>query len=103
MLELITLLLPLLGDFASGANAAMIGKIITALVAALPSIIQEVKDVGPTIKNLIASLRGNPASTPEQLDQLDAIEKPIDDAFDAAAKAATDEDAAAANPQPPVT
>ena len=98
MLSLVTALLPLLANFAGGANASIVTQIISALVAALPSIIQEVSDLGPTVKNLIATLRGNPAITSDQLDQLDTIEKPIDDAFDAAATAAAAEDAAASKP-----
>ena len=95
MLEIVTALLPLLSEVAGGAGTSLTAKIIGALIAAMPSIIQEVKDLAPTVKNIIATLRGNPATTPEQLDQLDAIEKPIDEAFNAALAAAEAEDAAA--------
>jgi hypothetical protein len=93
---IITAILALLTEIAPAVStASVVAKIIANLVALLPAIVQEAKDLAPTVKNIIATLRGNAATTPEQLDQLDAIEAPIDAAFDAAATAALAEDAAA--------
>lgn len=73
-----------------------ISKVITALIDLIPAIVQEVSDLLPIVKNIIATMRGSSVVTADQLDQLDTLEKQIDDAFDAAAaKAAQEEDAAA--------
>ncbi len=77
------------------AAASGIAKIISALEALIPAVIQEAKDLAPNVKHVIATLRGNPAIPADQIDQLDAIEAPLDAAFDTAANAATAEDEAA--------
>ena len=91
VLALITALLPQLG--VTGANADLIGKIIAALVALIPTVIQEAKDLLPAVKNIIAALSANPATTADQLAALDALDAQVDAAFEAAAAAATAEDA----------
>lgn len=91
--------LALLSDIAPGlAAASSIAKVIDALVALIPAVIQYAKDLYPTIKNVIATLRGNAAITSEQMDQLDAIEAKADADFDAAVAAAEAEDKAASTP-----
>lgn len=89
VLSLIAALLP------AGANAALIEKIIEALVALIPIIMQEYKDLLPIVKNIIVAVKGDPATTAEQLDALDAMEAQLDADYEAAAAAAAAEDAAA--------
>ena len=95
-LALITQLLPYLSTAqAAIGGASTIAKIISMLEALVPAIIQEAKDLYPTIKHIIETMRGSSVITKEQLDQLDVIEAKIDSDFDAAVAAAKAEDDAA--------
>jgi hypothetical protein len=89
VLSLIAALLP------AGANAALIEKIIEALVALIPIIVQEYKDLVPIVQNIIVAVKGDPATTEAQLDALDAMEAQLDADYESAAAAAAAEDAAA--------
>lgn len=82
ILALVEQLLPLI---TSAGNATLIGSIITAMEQILPLVVQEVETVAPAIKNIIGALSANPATTADQLTQLQALDKQVDDAFDAAA------------------
>jgi hypothetical protein len=82
VLAMIEALLPAL---TSTANATAIGSIITALTNMLPFIIQEVESLVTPVKNIIAALSANPATTAAQLATLQTLDKQVDDAFDAAA------------------
>lgn len=53
------------------------------------------EDIAPNITATFEILRNKGATTPEQLAQMDAIEKVLDDAYDAASAAAKAEDDAA--------
>jgi hypothetical protein len=86
VLAMITSLLPLV---TSAATATQIGSIVAALTNMLPFIIQEVEALVVPVKNIIAALSANPATETDQLAQLQALDKQVDDAFEAAA-AATD-------------
>lgn len=92
-IALITQILPYLGAGAQFAGTA--GKIVSLLEAIVPPLLQEAKDMVPTVKNIIRVLRGSSQITKADLDALDAIEATVDQAFDAAASAALAEDAAA--------
>lgn len=92
VLSLIAALLPV------GANAALIEKIIEALVALEPMIVAEYQDLVPVVKNIIVALRSDPSTTASQLDALDAFEARLDGAYEAAASAAAAEDAAGGAP-----
>jgi len=81
ILAMIEQLLPLI---TSTANANLIASIINALSGMLPFIIQEVASLVAPVKNIIAALSANPATTQEQLSQLQALDKQVDDAFEAA-------------------
>lgn len=81
---------------AAGPAVSIIAKVIGLLEALAPTVIQEAKDLYPVIKNAIATLRGSPHITKEQLDQLDTIEAKIDADSDAALAQAKIDDAAAA-------
>lgn len=82
VLAMIEALLP---SITSTATAATIGPIITALTNMLPFIIQEVEALVTPVKNIIAALSANPATTAAQLTSLQSLDKQVDDAFDAAA------------------
>ncbi len=88
ILQLIeTVLLPNLNSAGTAA------KIITLLEQVIPVIIQGAQSLVPIVKNIIASLRGSGVVTTDDLDRLDAAEALLDADFDAAADAATAQDA----------
>lgn len=76
-------LLPLL---TSAANATLITSIIETLASIVPFVVQEVETLAPAIKNIIAALSANPATTAEQLATLQTLDAQVDAAFDDAAK-----------------
>jgi hypothetical protein len=86
LLSLISNLLPLL---TSSANANLIGSIIATLEQFLPFIVDEISSLYQPVKNIIAALSANPATTAAQLATLQALDTQADAAFDAAA-ASTD-------------
>ena len=86
LLSLISNLLPLL---TSSANANLIGSIISTLEQFLPFIVDEISSLYAPVKNIIAALSANPATTAAQLATLQALDTQADAAFDAAA-ASTD-------------
>lgn len=75
-----------------GGSSAIITEVISALTTLIPVVIQEAQDLLPMVKSIIATLKGDSAATQAQLDALDALDKQVDDAFDAAAAAAQAED-----------
>jgi len=81
LLALIEQLLPLV----AGSNAVLIDSIISTLSGFLPFIVQEISVLYGPIKNIIAALSANPATTADQLATLQAMDKAVDDAFEAAA------------------
>lgn len=94
MNTILTSLLSLVGNLVpiAGGSTSTVGMIIKTLTEVVPLVIKEYQDVAPFVKNIIAALKNDPAATQKQLDQLDALNKQVDDAFDAAAKAAQEED-----------
>jgi hypothetical protein len=86
LLSLISNLLPLL---TSSANANLIGSIISTLEQFLPFIVDEISSLYQPVKNIIAALSANPATTAAQLATLQALDTQADAAFDVAA-ASTD-------------
>ena len=92
ILALIEQLLPAV---LSASNASLATSIITALTNMMPFIIQEAQALVPPVKNIIAALSANPATTAEQLASLQALDQQADAAFEAIA-AQTDADSAAA-------
>lgn len=87
VLALVTGLLPKLAD------SATISNIIVTLTQLLPIVQQEIADVAPAVKNIIAALSANPAATADQLAALASLDAQVDAAFDKAAA-----DYAAAHP-----
>ncbi len=90
VLVLIEALLPQLGG-----NAAIVSKIISALAALYPLILQEYHDLKPIVANIITALKSDPSTTAAQLDALDKMETQLDADYEVAAAAAAAEDAAA--------
>ena len=82
ILNLIEQLLPAI---LSSTNVTLVDSIINALVGMLPFIIQEVQALATPVKNIIAALSANPATTAEQLAALQALDVQVDQAFEAAA------------------
>lgn len=78
VLAIIQLAVPAIGD------ATAIGAIIAKLVALVPLIEQEARDLLPIVENIITALSANPATDADQLASLRALDKRSDDDFDAA-------------------
>lgn len=81
-------------------TSATVQTIINSLIQIIPVLVKEAQDLVPMVKNIIAALGSNPASTAEQLATLKALDQLTDAAFEAAAAKAIAEDAAA-QPAPP--
>ena len=94
VLSMMTALLPLI---TSSGNATMIESIVATLTNIMPNIIAEAESLIPAVKNIIAALQANPATTDSQLASLQTLDQQADAAFEAAA-ASTDADVAAATP-----
>ena len=63
---------------------SVVVTIISTLETLLPTIVKEVQDVAPLIKNIIDALRSNSIITDEQKAQLDDLEARYDAEFEAA-------------------
>ena len=92
ILSLIEQLLPAI---LSSTEASTVSSVLTVLTNLLPYIVQEVEALYTPVKNIIAALSANPATTAEQLATLQTLDQQVDSAFEAIA-AQTDTDAAAA-------
>lgn len=68
------------------SSSDQIGSIITTLAQLIPVVIKEATDLVTPIKNIIASLSSNPASTLDQLAALAALDVQCDAAFEKAAE-----------------
>ena len=88
ILGLISALVP------SGTNAALVEKIIEALIAIVPVVVKEYQDLVPIVRNIIAALKADPSTTAAQLATLQQLEAGWDADFEAAATAAAAEDGA---------
>lgn len=78
-------------------SSVAVNAAVDAVVALAPVVVKTVPALVASVKGIIETLRGNSVVTQTQLDALDAAEATIDADYDAALKAAKDEDAAAAN------
>lgn len=87
MSSIITAVVALLGQLIPlvGTNSALISTIINTLVAVLPEVVTEVETLIPPIKNIIAALSANPATTEVQMATLQVLDAQADAAFEAAA------------------
>lgn len=80
---------------AIGANSKLIDTIIAALVAIVPYVVQEFKDLKPVVQNIIAALRSDPNATADQLATLSALDAQCDAEFE--------QEAAQVQDDPPTT
>ena len=88
-----TALLSLLTSIASlSSEAGVIAQIIATLIGLIPTLVQEYKDLVGPVKNIIAALSANPATTADQLATLQELDAKVDADFEAAATAAQAED-----------
>ncbi len=93
---LLTTILSILAELAGSASStSMVAKIIAMLVDVIPLLTKEYLALRDPVKNIIAALSTNDAATPEQIAELEALNKKTDDAFEAAVAAAQAEDVAA--------
>jgi len=76
-------------------EASVIAQIVSTLVSLVPTLVQEYKDLVGPVRNIIAALSANPATTADQLATLQALDAKVDADFEAAASAAQAEDGAA--------
>ena len=95
IIALLGQLIPALG---SSSTASLVGQIIAILIQMIPVLVKEYQDLIGPVKNIIAALSANPATTADQLQTLQALDIAMDNAFEAAAAKAQAEDAAPAAP-----
>ncbi len=96
MTGIVTAVLAILQAIApSLSTSATVQTVINALIQIIPVLVKEAQDLVPMVKNIIAALGSNPASTADQLATLKALDQLTDAAFEAAATKALAEDAAA--------
>lgn len=82
---ILTMVEQLLPAITSSTNANVIDAIIKALVGMVPFIVQEIQSLYQPVKNIIAALSANPATTAQQLSDLQALDAQVDAAFETAA------------------
>ena len=81
ILALIQQLLPVL----SGSDATLIASIINVLEKWVPLIITGVEELYQPVKNIIAALSANPATTADQLVTLQSLDAQVEAAFESIA------------------
>jgi hypothetical protein len=97
IISILSLIEQLLPAILSASNASLVTGIITTLTNLLPFIVQEIETLAPAVKNIIAAMSANPATTAAQLASLQALDQQVDAAFEAVA-AQTDADSAVSGP-----
>ena len=80
ILAMVEQLLPLI---TSSSNVTLIDTILSTLIQMMPFIIKEVQTLYTPVKNIIAALSANPATTADQLASLQTLDAQTDAAFDA--------------------
>jgi hypothetical protein len=81
-------------------TSTQVASVINVIATAAPLAISAGAQIYGQVKAAIDAVQASAPLTPEQQAQLDAIEKQLDDDYDAASKAAAAEDAVAAAKQP---
>jgi hypothetical protein len=76
-------------------KAPAIASAISIITAVTPTVVTTYKALKPIVGRIIATLKADPSTLPDQLAQLQAAEVLLDADFDAAAAAALVEDEAA--------
>lgn len=80
-LTLMEQILPLLTG--GSTTVTLITSIIEALIKFMPLIKDEIGTVYASVKNIIGALKEHPDSTEDQMKALQALDKQVDDAWDA--------------------
>ena len=94
----VTVLLGFLTELSNlTTDTSTIGRIIKQLIGIIPWLEQEFASVVPAVNGVIAALQSNPATTPQQMAVLQALDAQDDAAFEAAVTAYN-----AANPTTPL-
>ena len=89
MSAIITAVVALLGQILPLVqNSAQVASVIATLIQIIPVLVKEAQDLVQPIKNIIAALQTNAATTEEQMATLKAIDAQVDADFEAAATAA---------------
>jgi len=86
LVALLSQIAPILGD------ASSIAKVIETLTQLIPVAVQIGEDLVQPIKNIIAALSANSATTADQMAQLQTLDAQYDAAFEAAATVAQSQD-----------
>lgn len=90
---MLTTILTLLAQIAGvTAETSTITSIINALVSLIPVLVKEYEDLVPIVKNIIAALSVNSATTADQLKTLQDLDAKVDSDFESAAAEALAED-----------
>ena len=80
MNAIVTALIVLLGQIAPLVQTSSnVGKIIQALIELLPAIVKVGGDIVQAVKNIIESLKANPATSAEQIQQLEDFNAKVDE------------------------
>lgn len=86
----VTAITTLLGTVASMipglSTAVAIGNVIKTVADIAPVLIQTYQDVAPSVKGVIDALKANPATTAEQLAELEKVSAKVDADWDEAVK-----------------
>ena len=83
MNAIVTALIVLLGQIAPLVQTSSnVGKIIQALIELLPAIVKVGGDIVQAVKNIIESLKANPATSAEQIQQLEDFNAKVDEEFE---------------------
>jgi len=94
MSAIITAVIALLGQILPLVqNSQQIASIIVTLIQIVPVLVKEAQDLVQPVKNIIAALQTNAATTEEQMATLKELDAQVDADFEAAATAASAQDA----------
>lgn len=81
ILGLIKTIIPLIPKGSAGSGT--VGKVIDTLTELTPIIVDQIDVTYEAVKNITSSLGAHPGTTAEQLKALRALDKKVDDAWDA--------------------
>jgi len=82
LLQVIQSLLPQIG-----ANNSIVNTILSALIQLVPIVVSEAQELLIPVRNIIAALQANPATTADQQATLKALDAQVDAAFEGAVTA----------------
>ena len=105
MNSIVTLLLTLVGQLLPVVGASGIQKIVNALEAITPDLMQEAVSLVPIVQSIIAALKNNPATTDAQTVMLNDLDARCAAAFEGAEvkPQASEPPAPAASTEPPAS